>query len=527
MSLNKLAEGDAWQKVVSAALLGTDRQPFTLPTAPGQLGQFLPQLAHLSSEATLLTAAAALALHKHAGWLPPQLPVPAPIPHETGEPYDDLPRCSPRAARLLQQMLQGQHAVVLPEWLILAAQRGQRVPELELPELLDLGKQRRDLRAKILWVLGQRGRWLAAQNPEWKYAVTVATEEDWETGHQAARELYFQDLRANNPDRARELLQTTWKQEVASDRAKFLETFSIGLSMADEPFLTAGLNDRGKEVRRVAADLLARLPDAPLSQHIATHTTRYLTLVPQPTPTLQVELPDTLNASLIQAGIEPKLAQPISEKLGEKAGWLFQLIGATPLTVWEDWGMTPVEIVALVRNHEWEGVLLGGWALAAQRQQRSEWSEALLNRWLTENSGEMLPGVSLENLFEILPNDTQDQFLTQMLSADRNPLSDSRTLWFLRQSRQEWSAVLAHWVLLRLEAQIAQTAQSPTNYSWELWTALKDFARFMPVSLLPEAIKLQTLLPAHSPWSQSLEAFLTLLQFRQDIVQAFEIAGGS
>ncbi|NJR65119.1 MAG: hypothetical protein HC772_07025 [Leptolyngbyaceae cyanobacterium CRU_2_3] len=234
----------SWQAVISAALIGTERQPFKPPIAPGKLGQVLARLGHQSgeqlgnkpgnqsTEAVLLSAAATLALHQQAGWLATTQTVPLSEPC----PPDNLPRCHPHAAWFLQQMLQGQHSQILPEWLTRAAIAQQRVPELCLPALLDLGRQQRDLRAFILPVVGQRGRWLAAQNPDWSYAVSLATDEDWETGTQAARLLYLQSLRAQEPDRARELLAAIWSQEAAGDRAQLLETFRIELSIADEPF---------------------------------------------------------------------------------------------------------------------------------------------------------------------------------------------------------------------------------------------------------------------------------------------------
>src|SRR5205823_6656492 len=92
---------------------------------------------------------------------------PAPEPCE----LEDRPRCGPRAAYYLSLMLGGQHREVLPELLEWIAAAGQRVPEDLLPDLLDLGRSARDLRAAILPVLGKRGPWLAGQNPDWSYAV--------------------------------------------------------------------------------------------------------------------------------------------------------------------------------------------------------------------------------------------------------------------------------------------------------------------------------------------------------------------
>ncbi|MBD3885186.1 hypothetical protein IFO70_25995 [Phormidium tenue FACHB-886] len=195
-----LATDDPWQAIASAALLGTERQPFQLPNISGNLGNCLSQLSARPKESALLSAAGIVSLHQRVGWLPEVRSV---IEVEPCSP-DDLPRCSPRAARCLQQILEGQFPQLLSEWLEKAAIARQRVPEMLLPSLLDKGRQQRELRAAILPVLGQRGRWLAARNPDWNYAVALTTEADWETGTPLARLLYLQDLRSHNPDQARE-----------------------------------------------------------------------------------------------------------------------------------------------------------------------------------------------------------------------------------------------------------------------------------------------------------------------------------
>lgn len=510
-----------WQTLISAALIGTERQPFTIPTAAGSLGQLWSQLGHLSNEAALLIMAATIVLHQRAGWLPETYPASS----QTRCDPDDLPYCSPRAAHCLQQMLQGTYAQVLPEWLAMATQAGQRVPELHLPDLLNLGKQQSDLRAAILPVLGKRGRWLAMQNPDWSYAVEVASEEDWETGTQAARLLYLQDLRTSDPKRARELLQTTWNQEATSTRVKLLETLRTGLSLADESLLEIALNDRSKEVRQVAVELLASLPDSRLCQHITAHSTRYFTLIEAP-PTLKVTLPPELDSSLVNLGIEPKPPKQATN-LGEKAWWLLQMLGATPLTVWHEiWGMTASEILRSAKNHQWEAILLDGWALAAKRQQNAEWVEALL---LTEITGEAslrivaVPELGLEAFLDALSPEQQNAVLMNCLQSSRGAIGDTFTLRLMRHSRNPWSLELAQLVLEHLETHLCQQAQ---NLAWGLRTALREIAHFIPVSLIPQATKLRTSLPSESIWAQSVDGFLALLHFRQQIAQAFETSGG-
>ncbi|MBD2464669.1 hypothetical protein H6G89_27055 [Oscillatoria sp. FACHB-1407] len=491
---------DPWQQVVSAALLGTERQPFTVPMVSGKVGQLLTQVSHLSPEAALLTTAAILSLHRQAGWLPRTYPVVAQKPYQD----DDLPRCSPRAACLLQQMLQGQYTQVLPEWLAIASKQRQRVPELYLPELLDAGRQQRDLRAAILLVLGQRGRWLAAQNPDWSYAVEVATEEDWETGSTAARLLYLQDLRSHQPDRARELLQGTWSQESAGDRAKFLEILRIELSMADEPFLEEKLGDRSKEVRRVAADLLANLPDSRLCQRM---TERINALIPAKAHQdgIQIELPASCDTEMLRDGVGQSTP---NRNLGEKANWLLQMIAGVPLRFWQQtFCQTPTELVKAAALSEWKTVLLDGWAQAARRHGDRDWAAAILNY-----SGKSARG---QVCVEVLSEEQLEAVVIHELQSDPGQLN--QLLWILQRHQNPWSVELAREVMHGLSNLVPET-----TVLWQLRSALEEFALRIPPELITEATDLRTTFEDNTILNSAIHHFLALLQFRYDMRQAFE-----
>lgn len=512
-----------WQTILSAALMGTERQPFQPPIATGNLGQTLAQLNGRPTEAALLSAAAAISLHQRVGWLPETRATSTPAPC----PTDDLPRCSPLAAHCLQQILQGQYPHLLSEWLNKATIAGQRVPEMALPAVLDKGRQQRDLRAMILPVLGQRGQWLAAQNPDWSYAVALTTDADWETGTSAARLLYLQDLRSRDPDRARALLQATWSQEAAGDRTKFLETLRIGLSLADEPFLEMALADRrSREVRRLAADLLASLPASHLCQQIAAYTGRYLSLNQSgKTDSLAVQPPDQLAEPLMQLGIEPKPPTTMAAPIGEKAWWLLQLVGATPLPIWaEQWQQSPQEILALTRCHDLGSAVLAGLALAAKRQNHPLWLEAIFQFWVME-PGLFKPAalldLSIADLFNALPSDRQNALLIQLIQRSNLQINESLTMGLLRSSSPPWSCDLAQLVLEHLETHLTKTTIL-TGADWELRTTLKDFARFVPIAFISKVIQLRTQLSQESPWMQGVDDFLALLQFRQDMAKAFD-----
>jgi hypothetical protein len=506
--------GSLWQSVVSAALLGTERQPFTVPTATGKLGQVLVQIKSLAAEASLLTTAATLSLYQQAGWMPETCAVATQLPSS----LDDLPRCSAHAARLLQQMLQGQYTEGLSEWLTLATQVEQRVPELCLPELLDLGRQRRDLRTAILPVLGQRGRWLAAQNPDWSYAVEVTTAEDWETGNTSARLLYLQDLRLRKPDHARELLQATWKQESAGDRAKFLETFRTGLSMIDESFLEDALADRGKEVRRIAADLLANLPESHLCQRMIK---RLESLVKFKKAVgrlyaFDVSLPEIYDATMQQDGIELKPRSAI----GERAWWLQQIIGATPLTFWQQSASISIaELLKIAQVGEWKEVFIKGWLLATQRQRHQQWARGLLQHLRDLSSDE------LQNLLKILTAEQREELMMRLIQSEGNYVRSSY-VWtiVLEISRyhEPWSRELVDLWLNRIVQPLLR--EDINQYQrvvsiWQIRELFKHVSFCVSFDVLAKTSELQ-LAANHSPLADAIAHFLSILQFRQDVHQA-------
>src|SRR6185503_19756432 len=100
------------------------------------------------------------------------------------------------------------------------------------------------------------------QNPRWQFASaeTVDAKSVWETGNAEQRVSVLKRMRETEPAAARELIESTWKQDGADERTKFVEAMSVGLSQSDEPFLEAALDDRSKQVRGAAAELLAELP---------------------------------------------------------------------------------------------------------------------------------------------------------------------------------------------------------------------------------------------------------------------------
>ncbi|GAA5086648.1 hypothetical protein HNP84_000865 [Thermocatellispora tengchongensis] len=186
-------------------------------------------------------------------------------------PREDRPVVSRAAADRLARILGGELPRLLPEWLAAAAGAGLRLPAYLLPEVLDRAARDRSLRSHAGALAGQRGRWLARVGAaQWAYLLEEPTGdgETWQLGTPGDRRELMRRMRRDDPGAAREMLAGTWEKETPDDRAAFLAAFGEGLSMDDEEFLEAALDDRRREVRQCAADLLTRLPESRLARRM-------------------------------------------------------------------------------------------------------------------------------------------------------------------------------------------------------------------------------------------------------------------
>ncbi|MGW1614150.1 DUF5691 domain-containing protein [Streptomyces sp. NPDC002285] len=378
----------AWEELVTAALLGTDRR--TPPgSAPGQ-----------EAPLALLDTAAVETVRRRAGMRPtPAAQRPRPAPD------DPRPALPSAAARRLGMLLTDRPGVgggrrgtapdlmeLLPQWLATANDRGFAPPPQLLPALLDAARGRTDLRPAALTFAGPRAVWLARLNPDWRFALRATpgggaalphldnpaeVQQLWQEGLFAERVALLSAIRAGEPAAARELLTTTWATERAEDRLMFLDSLRSGLGPQDEPFLEQALADRSRNVRATAAELLSALPDSALAARMAVRAGTCVALDHTgEAPTITVEAPHECDAGMERDGVVAKA--PAGR--GERSWWFGQLVEATPLGTWPGrlGGRTPQEIVALPVADDWQGELHAAWCRAAVRQRDGEWARALL-----------------------------------------------------------------------------------------------------------------------------------------------------
>lgn len=499
------------------ALLGTERKALSVGPGDPHLTRLLAQIDLSRTENAFLSAAAVVGLHEEIGRLPGLDQAPAPAPCEP----EELPRMSARAGSLLWQLLGGEFSEMMPECLALAAGAGWLALPEALPGLLSLGGAKAERREAILPLLGKRGRWLAAQNPEWSWAVGASgeTEDVWQVGESPARWLFLQHLRRTNPARALELLNLTWKEESPEDRGCFIAVLEAGLSVDDEPFLEAALNDKRKEVRKTAAVLLARLPGSglvtrmiervgPLLKFTAGQAGSLIKLQKAKPAGLEISLPVECDKSMQRDGIEPK---PQSG-FGEKIGWLIQMLEAVPLTHWTaTWDSSAAEIIEASLQGEWKKEMFEAWTSAAVRQKNAEWAEPLLSITVKANRID-----KFEGLLAALPARQRELRVSALLeSEDARIVELQGTL--VAQCPLDWSLEFSQAVLAWMRKTTGKTSSD-----WQLRSFFKQFAASLAVAALDEAGRGW---PTDSAdwefWAKGVDEFLASVQFRSHLHAAF------
>lgn len=549
--------------LLNAALVGTARGGGG-SIAPGSPADALAgNLPDLGAERRLLLMAGSRAVYRQTGGgTRTGIVAPAPAPAER------LPTCSPGATRLIGAMLAGAQADLLPEALDRLAHAGRRLPPSLILEALTAGERNSSLRPALAAVLGERGHWLARQNRAWRWAeqpfanldtvVPIDAETIWLEGNATQRLAILHLARAEDPVRGRDWLTATWKQEKAEFRAKALPLLATGLSPADEPFLEAALDDRSSGVRAQAIDLLARLPDSAFSQRLRARAESLLeyqagadaprglrgfvaavTGQERKGKRLIITLPERIDAAWQREVIAPEASQAGVLALGERAGWLVQLLALIPPGHWEDrFAARPGDLVQAVAEGEWAEAVIEGWSRAALRFRDSDWADSLWGYW-SQYAGKALDQRFLVNrlteLVPLLPQREAEQILTQMLgkhgkgthctellAALPRPWSPAFGSTFLVTLNNVVKGAFPSILNLRDFFQAAGAVQSPNQvYAWMPLLSIAQVA--LPAASFPQAL-VEIPLPDQQDyqiqlWRRELRNFTKAIHTRQRLMK--------
>lgn len=226
-----------WTALQQSAMVGSDRLavPPALasgvdPSAPWSQqavqAALLPRadLPGDSPAQQLLRASAVAAVFERAGWQPgAQVRLPAPLAVPAAAPAESRPApADARLQTLMGDVLKDGPFELQASMLRTLDQAGQRLPHDLLVPALEQGRQSVELRQWLAPVLGERGRWLGALNPQWSYASGVEETADpelvWQEGSVEQRVALLRSERAADAAQARARLEGSLKELGAKER---------------------------------------------------------------------------------------------------------------------------------------------------------------------------------------------------------------------------------------------------------------------------------------------------------------------
>ncbi|MBN1371338.1 MAG: hypothetical protein JW987_05200 [Anaerolineaceae bacterium] len=485
--------------LAQSAMLGTGNG-FTPPMVDGV------SLSASDLEGAVLAAAAALGAAQMGGVIAQVVTEQrVPCASETLRPLPD------RAVALLKRVLEEENAFLLPEFLTQIAARKMCVPPETVPTLLGLGKS--ELRPLVVKVSGACGRWLAESNSSWAYALGREAQDAWEHGTRLERLAALEEIRGQDPATASAWLEASWQSEPPEERAAFVRVLQLGLSMADEPFLEACLDDKRKEVREAARRLLVGLEESRFAQRMWERARPLVDLKSRflMGDRLEAHLPEGLDAAAKGDGLG---GVALRKDMGEKANLLAQMVALIAPSRWsQEFNRTPEKLLAAAMGCEWKEPLVLGWQLAARAVEDVGWAEALVDFWIMNSqASKILDGECLDELILMLPAEKMERLAVGAIKPVVQELDEKgRLMAVLKKYQRPWSKKLALAVIRSAQRQAGGSG-------YYLPAALPEFARYVPIDLADE---LSAGWPGNLKgyWETHVERFLQVLNSRSEMIQ--------
>src|SRR4051812_36223476 len=157
-----------WNNIIQTAMLGTDKKQLSsaeLPEALAAISTVITGNTALDKEEQFLQLASLALNYRQSGTQPL---------HKEGiniplAPPEEKPYCNNRASGVLKDIVEEDSHPLLILWLQHCANAAQLAPPSLLPVLLDKATQHKTLRTAVEKVMGKRGEWLCAFNPNWQF----------------------------------------------------------------------------------------------------------------------------------------------------------------------------------------------------------------------------------------------------------------------------------------------------------------------------------------------------------------------
>lgn len=367
-----------WNNIIHTAMIGTDKKKIGQDELVPQLEKaatLIAENSNIDKEEKFLQIASVAFNYRQTGVAVLKktgIDLAAALPEE--KQY-----CSNASLQIVKDILSEESIPLLSFWLQHCNQKNKIVPPEIVPALFSMGMQYKKLQPFIVPCSGKRGEWLCHFNEEWNFSAAQTLEELWQTGRPEQRKYVLAEIRATDPERARELLQQTWTQEDAGTKVSFLEILSDQLSENDIPFLESLSTEKGKKVKDEAVKLLKKIPGSQIVQ-------QYLQLIKEAVvlkkerallgmmnkTSLQFQLPAAIDDAIFKSGIE-KLSS--NKEFTDDEFIIYQLIQFIPPSFWaEHFNANPEHVINYFQKDAVGKKMIPALVLAISNFKRGDWA---------------------------------------------------------------------------------------------------------------------------------------------------------
>ncbi len=504
-----------WKTLVKIGLIGTDRSKIS-----EEMSQELEGMGIKDEDPArlILKAAATMSMMRKAGIQPKDFE--GDLPTTTEKHQTNI--CSKRAIQYLNMILRRNDLSILAEFLTTLKKYNKSLPPESLPLILDKAIKTPSIWEALNPALSGRGRWLMAQNPSWATLGYTPTLDDWETGNTKERAAYLRHQRSIDPTAALTLLEETWSQENTTTRKKLLDILEIGLSKGDDAFLSALLENKQKNIREKAANLLSKIPTSSFNQRMLIRLKKLITVKKiNKQPTLEIKLPKGVDDTMIKDGIKASLQLYRS---GNKASQLAQMINKLPLDYWNELtGLSPLKLLPLFIENAYAYLVLSSVSNAAVHHNNKEWSLLILELWLTKKEDKLWQDFAPLQLIAVLNQEAYNRLTLsefkdiKFLPAENTPLD-----FLLQQGKHEWQEDLSLTFFDRLKSWL--NSSEATHWGdWHIRRILSIAGLRVPAYLYPKISRgWPEHLPVWSGWERDISGSLTSLELRYKVEKALK-----
>jgi hypothetical protein len=415
------------ENLTKVALLGTEKQSVALADAPQSIKALADALP--SEPAAKLLQLTAMAInYEKAGKKANSLPDDFQVDECKPESMEIIGK---KAQSILENLLyEKRNSLILFYLYHFTKQKRLASPQL-LPKILNFGKTNTDHKELLMRFVGNRGMWLAVQNPAWQYLLPHSLEEDWLHGTMEERKKALKKIRNTQPSKAITLLEVIWTEESASQRLDYLSILEKNLSETDEDFLTGKLTDRSGKVKAEAMRLLQSIPSSAMSQQVWENVSACFSI--KTNKKTEESAPTALEVIFKAKGNEPIEEKPENEIVNAEEAEknnayveILELVKTVLPTRWEQhFGLTITELVEVFANSKKIKRFLSVVIEAVIYYQQERWARTLLNSQYGSDA----------RLIAILPYQEREKYALKLLKEDADEVIES----MLNEDYQEWS----------------------------------------------------------------------------------------